>query len=173
MITTRRGSLRVCSGFNNDPRQSNALPALTMAHVAEGCRGFFQILTHMRTRAHVRATSRDPQQPSATMAMATATCAGCAACSCRGSVVRGAQSGRPEAWLEQVRRKKHRLCDQPAPASKIIAERADVLQWAHALAAKATALGLMRALKRGCGLHRLTTKSLFHGSFLGLSLIHI
>jgi hypothetical protein len=74
---------------------------------------------------------------------------------------------RPEAWLEQVRRQKHRLCDQPAPASKIIAERADALQWAHATAAKATASGLTRALKRGFGLHRLTTKSLFHGSFLG------
>jgi hypothetical protein len=67
MITDRRGSLRVCSGFRDDPMHGNTVRRPTMHGDAEGCRGFFQVLTHMHARAHERATAFDPQQPSATL----------------------------------------------------------------------------------------------------------
>lgn len=167
MITDRRGSLRLCRGFGGDPLHSNAVRRLMMHGHAEGCRGYFQVLTHMHARAHASATSRDPQHPSATTNNTAATGFGCAACVCRGLIAGGAEVGRLAARLERGRRQKHRLCDQPAPASNIIAKQAGAVQWAHATAVRAAALGLDAALTRGCGRHRLTAKSLFHGSFLG------
>ena len=92
------------------------------------------------------------------------------------AVARGVRTsgGRPGARLERGRRQKHRLCDQPAPASNIIAMNVSATQRPRA-----------RALPQRLRQHNtwtpggahcvtreksLTAKSLFGGSFLGHSL---
>lgn len=171
MITRRQGSVRQCRGFGNNPRQSNVLSLLRMSHASEGCRGYFEVLTHMHARArahaHAEATASDPQQPPATMAIAAATVAGCSVCMCSGSITCGAEVDRREARLGQARRVRHRWCHQPAPASKIIAEGVVALQEACEHAPQACAQRIQRGLEAHLRLPRLTAKSLFHGSFLG------
>lgn len=167
MITDRRGSLRLCRGFRDDPLHSKAVQRLTMHGHAEGRRGFLQVLTHTHARAHARATSRNPQQPPAATAIAGATGFGCAACVSRGCIDGGTRGGRLDARLGQARRVRHRWCHQPAPASKIIAEGVVALQEACEHAAQARAQRIQRGLEAHPSHHRLTAKSLFHGSFLG------
>lgn len=171
MITGRRGSLRECRWFSDDPRQSNALPLLMMPHAADGCRWFYQDLTHMHARArahaHAGATAQDPTQPSATTATDGATGACCAVCVCRGCSAGGTRGGRLNARLGLARRVRHRWCHQPAPASKIIAEGVVALQEACEHAAQARAQRIQRGLEAHPRRPRLTAKSLFHGSFLG------